>query len=879
MTGLPTGTITFLFTDIEGSTRLIRKLGREAYRRVQDDHGHILRDAIAAGQGVEVRTEGDSFFAVFRTPDGALQAAISAQRQLQTHDWPDEGTVRVRMGMHTGEGVLGGMDADYLGLDVNRAARIAAAGHGGQVLLSQATLSLVEHTLPAGVSLRDLGLHRLKDLEHPEHLHDLAIDGLRADFPDLKSLDVRPTNLPAQRTSFVGRELELVKVTDLLGRTRLLTLTGTGGTGKTRLALKVAADQLERFPDGVFLVDLSAVTNHMFILTEIAAALRVREEPGRDLATTLGEHLENRELLLVIDNMEQVVEAAPAIGRLLDAASRIRVLVTSRVPLRISGEQVYEVLPLPLPFPQHIDHLERLVECESVALFLERAAAVRPGFQITQQTAAAVAEITARLDGLPLALELAASRVKILSPIELAALLEERLPLLTGGARDLPKRQRTLRAAIQWSYDLLSPDERRLFARAAAFSGGWTLESAAFVCGPGARLGFLEGLESLVENGLVQRLETADGAIRFRMLETVAEFAGGCLASSDEEDIVRRRHAEYFRDIAEQAEPHLTDEHRTRWLQYFEHEHDNVRAALEWAEKKDDAGTALRLATALWRFWQQRGHLQEGRGRLERLTALPAAKERDAVRARALSALGGVAFWQNDYEAVRRPYEEAVEIARELEDPTLLSNALYDLSFVSNIADGNFDRAEETLRESLAHSERDLVLTARIWTALGYTEALRGNLASAIEKLQQGTHLHREHGNRLFLAENLIALAGLTFSTDMDKYEEARGYLDEAVNVMAQTESPIVFATVLPPLAFLANHEGRHRRAARLMGLWEAMREELGGGPPSAARAHFADPEADARAALGDDEYDRIRAEGHEMTVEEVVAYALSNDD
>jgi predicted ATPase/class 3 adenylate cyclase len=877
MAELPTGTITFLFTDIEGSTRLLQKLGGQTYGRVQDDHGRILRRAIAAGNGVEIRTEGDSFFAVFRTAEGALNAAVGAQRDLSLHSWPDGSTVRVRMGMHTGEGILGAGGGDYVGIDVNRAARIAALGHGGQILLSEASSVLVENVLPSHVSIRDLGRHRVKDIDRPEHIYDLAIEGLSADFPVLTSRDAQVSNLPSQRTSFVGRERELKETSDLLGRTRLLTLTGPAGTGKTRLALKLAADQLHRYPDGVFFVDLSVVMDQSLLMTEIAAVLRVREEPDRTELDTIADYLLDRRMLLLLDNMEQIVAGAHALGELLDA-TRITLVVTSRVPLHLSGEQTYQIDPLPLPQPGHLDDPERLTQCESVALFVERASAVRVGFGVTPLNAVAIAEIVARVDGLPLALELVAGRVKAMSPQVLAERLRERLPLLEGGPRDVPERRRTLRGAIQWSFDLLPPDEQRLFARLAAFSGGWSLEAAEEICREGGT-DVLVPLESLVESCLVQRDETPDGEIRFRMLETISEFAKDRLDQSDEAEVTRRKHAHFFRQVAEEAEPQLDGEHRISWMQYFEREHDNIRAALDWSEGTGDIETALRIASSLWRFWLQRGHLREARERLDRLIALPDAQSRTAIRARGLSALGGVAFWQMDYQAMRPAYEEATQIARSLSDPRLLANALFELSFVPILVDGDIERADEIVREALTYAvdSGEAFLTGRIWTGLGYLQALRGNLDGAIEAIQKATAIHRSHGESLALAENLASMAGMEFQSENS--DDARRYLAEAVDIMIQAEAPLLFAPILVRLAFVANLDGRHHRAARLLGASEFMRESNGGGPPPIAMAHFGDSERDARAALGDDEFERARAEGRAMTMDEIVAFAAERTD
>jgi predicted ATPase/class 3 adenylate cyclase len=874
MRDLPTGTVTFLFTDIEGSTRLLQRLG-DRYREVVDRHGRILREAIASGSGMEVHTEGDSFFAVFPTPTAALAAAVQAQRALAAHPWPEGHTVRVRMGLHTGEGVLGG--DDYIGLDVHLAARIAAAGHGGQVVLSDATRALIEDTLPNGVSLRDLGRHRLKDIEHPEHLYDLIIDGMPAEFPAIRTVDARPTNLPPQRTSFVGREHEVAEVASLLADTQLLTLTGPGGTGKTRLALKVAADQLDRFSDGVFFADLSPIVDPALVPSVIAQALLVREEAGRDILDTLADHLRDRHLLLVLDNSEQVIEAGAAIARLVDAAPRLTVLVTSRAPFHISAEHEYQVPPLAVPDPRYRDDLEVVTQSEAVALFAERASTIRPGFRVTSQNAAAVAQIAARLDGLPLAIELAASRLKLLSAEALLERLGQRLSLLIGGARDLPERQRTLRATIEWSHDLFEPEDQRLFARLGTFNGGWTLEAAEVICGPGVSLDVLDGLGTLIDHSMVRSGEPQDdGEPRFTMLETIREFAVERLALSGEADELRRRHAERFRDLAEEAEGHLTREDRVLWLTRLEGEHDNIRAALDWAERAQDAENGLRTAAAMWRFWLQRGHLSEGRGRLERLLSLPGAEARGPVRARALGALGGITYWQNDYPPMRAAYEEAVDIAREVGDPKLLASALLDLSSISHL-EQDADGAEAILREALATAEEagDRALTAELWSNIAFLEVLRDNPAGAIELRRRAIEILREEGAVWQAGQYLGGLAMITrMAGDI---ETARGHLREAIEIHAQDRDNLSISMSLTSLALIANDEGHHERAARLVGAAARMRDELGGGVPPEFAGRWGDPDKDARRALGEDAYRRARAEGYAMHSEEAVAYALED--
>ncbi|MFN2589628.1 MAG: adenylate/guanylate cyclase domain-containing protein, partial [Actinomycetota bacterium] len=717
MRDLPTGTVTFLFTDIEGSTKLLRRLG-DRYGDVIADHGRILREAIAHGEGTEVGTEGDAFFAVFTSPTGAIAAAVHAQRGLAAHRWPDGHPVPVRMGMHTGRAVLVG--DDYMGLDIHVAARIAAAAHGGQVLVSEVTHPLVERALPRGVSMRDLGRHRLKDIEQPLHLWDVVIDGLPGEFPAIRTLDARPTNLPPQRTSFVGRDQEVAEITELLARSRLVTLTGPGGTGKTRLALKVAADHLDRFSDGVFLADLSPITDPGLVPSVIAGALLVREEPERDLLETLAEHLRDRRALLVLDNSEQVIESGVAVARLLDAAPQLTVLATSRMPFHVSGEREYRVPPLAVPDPEQTPDVDDLARQEAIALFTERAAAVQPGFRITTENAQAVAAIIRRLDGLPLAIELAASRLNVLSPQALLDRLGRRFAILSTGPLDIPARHRTLRATIEWSHDMLSAEEQRLFSRLGVFRGGWTLEAAEVICGSELTTEVLDGLDALVHHSLVQRLDAPDQEVRFTMLESIREFALERLADGPDEHDVRNRLLRWVRELAEEAVSRLKGEDQLRWLDRLDREHDNIRTALEWAGGGGPITDGLKAATALWRFWQERSHLSEARDRLERLLSAPGAQARDALRAQALGALGSIAYWQNDLDRTRAAYQEAVEIARDAGDPDALASALYNASFIPSLA-GDFDAAEALLKEAVetAKGADDPSLTAGIWSALG----------------------------------------------------------------------------------------------------------------------------------------------------------------
>ena len=873
---LPTGTVTFLFTDIEGSTRLLQELG-DRYAAVRDRHAAIVRQAVEAGGGVEVSTEGDSFFVAFPSPVGAVRAAVAAQRGLADSDWSPAPQPRVRMGLHTGEGVLGG--DNYTGMDVNRAARIAAAGHGGQVLVSEATRGLVEHALPEEVSLRDLGEHRLKDIALPVHLHELVVEGLTADFPPPRTLDARPGNLPVQLTSFIGREQEIAEVRALLEQTRLLTLTGPGGTGKSRLALQVAAELLPAFKDGAFFADLSSVADPTLVPPVVARALAVPEAAGRSILEAVQERLRDKELLLVVDNFEQVVEAAPLLEELLTAAPRLKVLVTSRVVLALRGEQAYAVPPLDLPDPRRLPDLHTLGEFEAVRLFTDRARAVRPAFQVTDQNARAVAEITARLDGLPLAIELAATRTKVLSPEQILPRLQQRLALLTSGARTLPDRQRTLRNTIAWSYDLLKAAERHLFAQLSVFTGGWTLDSAEAVCHPGELgLDLLDGLTSLVDQSLVRRTEPAEGEPRFVMLETIREFGRERLRAGGDLDPVLRRHAEHYLGLAVQAEPLLTGEDQGRWLDRCEQEHANLRAALRWAIETGEAERAQWAAGALWRFWQQRGHLAEGRQWLEEVLALPSGQAPTPARAKALAGAGGIAWWQEDIPAARAHYDEALTIERRLGDPARIAEALYNQAFVAG-ADGDFETAARLFEESreLYRQAGDEAGIARAEWMVVIRDLAAGNWDPPIATAEEAVASWRRTGDRLSLADGLVWTA--VVYARAGRPTEARSAVLEALQLFRAADSPMGIVSVILSLAYLARWEARYEDALRLAGTAESLREQVGGRVPLEFLAGFlGDPEAEARAHLSPEAAQRAFQQGRAMSVDAALALAVGQD-
>jgi predicted ATPase/class 3 adenylate cyclase len=867
---LPTGTVTFLFTDIEGSTRLLQTLGEE-WKTVLEAHNRLVRDAIREASGFDLPTEGDSFFAVFRTAPAAVTAAAAAQRALAANPWPHNASVRIRIGMHTGVGTVGG--DNYVGLDVHRAARIAAAGHGGQVLLSSATCELVRAGLPHGLGLRDLGEHRLKDLARPERIFQLTIDALPAEFPPIHSLET-PSNLPVQRTSFVGRAREVARIKDLLRGPGLLTLTGPGGSGKTRLALHAARELLDDYPDGVFFIELAPITEPRLVPSSIAASVGARAEGARPVLDTLRDHVRDREMLLIVDNFEQVLDASSVVADLLGAAPRMRILVTSREPLHIMGEQEFTVPPMGVPDTGQLAAPEELMNYEAVALFVQRARAVDPGFGLTEANAPTVAELCLRLDGLPLAIELAASRVKLLSPQAILERLENRLKLLTGGPVDLPARQRALREAIGWSYDLLAKAERALFRRLSVFRGGWTLDAAEIVANPAGELGHdpLEVLGSLVDKSLAIRSPTASDAVRFRMLETIREFGVEQLESAGEAEATRERHTSYFLQAAEAAQPHLRGIQRKRWLDGLELEHDNLRAALRRAIDAGHAQIGLRLVASLWRFWHLRGHLAEGRRWAEEVLALPAASERTAERARALTALGGLAYWQEDVPATRGAYEEALAIARELGDRSAEAEGIYNLAYVPAY-EGDTAGAVLLFEESRAAFE-ELGLrrgVADVLWILGIVARLEGDLSRSRALAEESLLLHRQ-GEDLFGVTDALHTLGRTALAQNDLATAASSFL-EALNNDEQVGNRTGMAIVMDNLAAKASAEGKHLRALRLAGASEAIKEAAGGHAPPPL-IDLPDPREAAREALGKAAVEAAWEEGRAMTLDQALAFA-----
>jgi predicted ATPase/class 3 adenylate cyclase len=816
---LPSGTVTFLFTDVEGSTKLLHELGAEAYAEALAEHRRILREAFAAHGGVEVDTQGDAFFVAFPTAPGALAAAAEALEGLAS------GAIRVRVGIHTGTPHLA--EEGYVGADVHRAARIAAAGHGGQVLVSAATAQLL-----AGESnsllLRDLGEHRLKDFGAPVSLYQLGDES----FPPLKTIS--NTNLPRPASSFVGREEEVGEVAVLLREgARLLTLTGPGGSGKTRLAIEAAAELVPEYKAGVFWVGLAPLRDPALVTEEIAQTLGAKDG--------LEEHIGERELLLLLDNLEQVVAAAPELAALVEACPNLRLLVTSRELLHVRGEVEYPVRPLAEP--------------DAVELFCARARA---------EPDDTVHGLCRALDNLPLALELAAARASVLSPKQILERLSGRLDLFRGG-RDADPRQQTLRATIEWSYELLAPEEQRLFAHLAVFRGGCTLDAAEDVVDAD-----LDTLQSLVDKSLLRCSDE-----RFWMLETIRDYAAERLEASGEAEELGRRHADHFLGLAEEAEPNLVREFSNEWLDRLEREHDNLRAALDQLEASGESELALRLAGAVSEFWDERGHLAEGRRRLER--ALVADGRPTTARARALNGAAALALNGGDAAGARLLAEEGLALHRKLGDQRGTAESALQLGgAVGN--EGDFETAKRLLDESVRLfrelGDQHSALAATRYLAWAYHGL--GDVEGERALLEENVRSARVLRNARMEASTFGALAML--AVEDGRVEDATSMLSECHRIHRERGDHVQIAMNVCRFARVVAVTGSPETSAKILSASEVAREQLGAKVPWVSEMND-ETLAIIRAQLDGAAFAEAWEQGRKLTLDEAVALSLGKTD
>jgi len=929
---LPSGTVTFLYTDIEGSTKLAQEHS-EKWETLRARQDAILREAIGSNNGYVFQVVGDSFCAAFHTPNDGLHAAIAAQRKLQTENW-DEVPVKVRMGIHTGEAEA--HHNEYLGyLTISLVQRLMSAGHGGQILLSHATENLLRGHLPKDISLLDLGEHKLKDIIQPVHVFQVIAPDLQKVFPALRALDVFPNNLPIQLTSFIGRERELDEVKQLLLNTHLLALTGPGGTGKTRLALQLATQILKEFPDGVWLVELAPLIDPTLVTQTVASTLGVREQPGRTILDALTDYVHAKNLLLILDNCEHLIEACAKLAdSLLRAAQRLKILGTSREALGIAGERTYRVPSLPLPDPEQLHDLDALSQNDCVRLFVDRALAAYPSFRLKEKNARAIADICRRLDGIPLAIELASARTKVFPPEEIAARLDDRFRLLTGGSRTALERHQTLFALIEWSHNLLSEAERVLMRRLSVFAGGWSFEAAQSVCGEGIGEEVLDLLTHLVDKSLVAVEEETEKA-RYRLPETIRQYARDKLYESGEAQQIRDRHLEYFLHFAETAEPKLRGVEQLQWLERLQTEHDNLRTALAWSLESGNSSLALQLAGAVSYFWVLRGYFSEGQKWLndalvfsehEQNKKAAAGKytpthTEKAQRAKALYAAAlpnfaamnikgaralvkeclhlwrelGDKWWtavalelealmmtfERDYETALARLEEGVSLARQLEDPWPLAVCLIRFGDALKPM-GQAAAAVPYLEEGVALARRagDSIVLSEGLRELGSVYYAEGNLTTAASLTEEALADGRATGSIVHIFLALIQL--VIISCLQSDSAKAKGYCSELWALGKETGSPFAAGFALLTYGLAASFGGEPGKGVRLLAATDVFLRRGGiefasaEGEPSVKVYKQALEKAQAQ--LGQAAFDAVWAEGQQLSLEQALTLATESE-
>jgi predicted ATPase/class 3 adenylate cyclase len=829
----PTGTVSFLFTDIVGSTRLWEKFPAQMGAALAR-HDELIRAAVETHGGQVFKKVGDASCAAFRAARDSLEAAIEAQRALTAEDWSNIGALAVRMGIHVGAAEF--RDGDYFGGTLNRVSRIESAAHGGQILLSQIAVELLEDEALNAVSFKSLGNHRLRNLDRPEHLYQVVVPDLQETFPPPRSMEALPNNLPVQTTSFIGREKELEDVKRLLSGTRLLTLLGMGGTGKTRLALETGAQVIHEFRDGVWLVELALIEEPERVVEAIAAAVGVREDSDNPLRGTLVNFLRGKDILLLLDNCEHLLVSLLEIAaELLRSSPRLKILGTSRHSLGISGETTFFVPPLQildvrLEDFRGPDFARQLSQYEAVKLFVARAVAVNPDFAITQANAPAVAQICSRLDGVPLAIELAAARVKLLSVDQIAERLSDRFRLLRGGQRDGLPHQQSLEALIDWSYDLLSEKERLAFRRMGAFGGGRTLEALEFVCsGVGIdESEVLDLLEQLVDKSMISVERDASGNTRYTMIESVWQYSREKLKASGEAPAVRDRHLNYFLAFAEEAAPHLEGPDQKAWLDRCYSELFNIRFAAEWTIKSQKTEAGLRLLSALYRVIEVRSNLAEAWDLATRLLALPDEAVAAKYKAEARIAIGRLAWAADRYSEARKFYAEAQHIYEAIGDEkgAILADML--MGFLDR-GDGNLERAETRFERALelGRKLKFAYVEAGSLSGLGSIAMDRGDFALARQLKEKSLAIYKRLGDHWIVG--LILGSTTKVAIAQKDFSRAKSALAEWTQITRELGNRWTLPDLLEGYASLALAANQSERAARLFAASEASRENLGG--------------------------------------------------
>ena len=912
----PSGTVAFLFTDIEGSTRLAQE-HPGTWDELRARHHAVLREAIESSRGYVFQNVGDAFCSAFHTASAALLAGLEIQRQLKADEISSglNVSIRVRIGIHTGKAELQA-DGDYSGyMTLSRAQRLMSAGHGGQILISLATQELVRDELPQGITLRDMGEHRLKDLIHPEHIYQVDAPDLPSTFPALKTLDAQLNNLPTQLTPFVGRERETAAILGLLRNpdVHLVTLTGAGGTGKTRLSLQVAAELLDEFEHGVWFIELASITDPELVLPTIAATLKVKESAETTIEQALQNHLRNRQLLLALDNFEQVVNAAPKLTQLLNAAPKIKIMVSSREVLRLRGEHDYPVPPLGLPETKRRQTAAVLAQYEAIALFVQHAQAANSSFILDEENASIVADICSRLDGLPLAIELAAARSRLLKPAMMLEKLQNKLDVLTSGARDLPRRQQTIRGAIDWSYDLLDDAEKVLFARLGIFVGGWTLDSAESVCGGEGSVNVLNGIESLLDKSLIRQMEGRSGETRFTMLETIREYAFEKLSQRDEFQSIQQARTNNIAELLEKARVASGLHEEATWFTRLDDELDNLRAAVEWTLNNSQHILAM-LGGRIPVYWFSRVNPREPLSWLERALTMQAnvpqkdkaylfnsagnlyMELRDTPRAkmyfelalpifhnendgdgisRVLNNLGNIAWSEKNFEKARELYDESLLYDREDRNAF---GTLINLGSIAKIQ-GNWEESRKyyiRARETGEQTNSETVVAAST-LFLATLDLALGRLEESRRGFESGLKAAVYRANTFFpnIGEGILAYIDFLMGNEKDVKQRLRQGLEASLEYLEQSPNIPSPWMLIEGQARLDVKDGRMQRAAQLFGVSWTQREV-----DDSPLTEFERPDYDAcinaiRAAIGDDELERMFEKGKEMTLKEAVALAL----
>lgn len=875
---LPTGTVTYLFTDIEGSTRLWENFPEQMAAELAV-HDALMKSEIESHGGYVFKTIGDAFCAAFPTALQAAQATVAAQARLQSRANTDSSKVaiRVRMAVHTGTAEL--RDNDYFGQPLNRTARLLSAGHGGQVLLSQSTFELIRDAMPLGAGVLDLGQHRLKDLHRPEQINQLTHEQISLSFPPLRTLDnpSTPNNLPNQLSSFVGRVNEIAQIKMRLTTGRLVTLTGSGGCGKTRLCCQIAAEVLEDYPDGVWLVELASLTERGHVSKALAESVGIREVPGEQMTTTLVGYLGVRKSMIILDNCEHVLEEVSSlVDAILRRCSNVTVLASSREALGLLGEQAFRVPSLSIPDLTDRHTPESLTQYEAVRLFVERAAGVKADFAVTNQNAPSVASICHQLDGIPFAIELAAARVRSLTVEQISGHLDNRFGLLTGGSRMALPRQQTLRTMIDWSYDLLAEDQKTFLKRLSVFAGGWRMEAAEAVrCnGDVDPWMALDLTTSLVDKSLVVAGDRGS-AVRYRLLETVRQYSHDRLVESGERDRTRELHSDWYLSLAAAAASQLTGRDQSSWANRLEEEIDNLRAGFDYCLQRSAATSALQYCRSLQHFWRMKGHYAEGRSACERaLDYLPDTATFED-RAGVLTAAGAIALHQADYRSANAYLEESIKLHSDVAPREGHAAALNLLGWVKVVEGGDLAQAHDLHQESLGirRSSNDAFGIAWSLESLGFVAWKQGSFELAKEYLEESLSLRRSIGDSDGTSRSLNSLGMVALSQGY--LVNAEKYLKEGLQIRRELGHRLGIAWSLEGFAQLAARIGRLANAAVYWGAAELLREEMGSPlSPIEVDIHKAGVES-IESVLGMEVYHEHYSRGRSMPLERVLAQAL----